>query len=103
MGFQMDSTSFISFNITIDNVEIKAIIYEYYSSSYCSIKSINQDVKLPSNVLAYFNEWDGQIWRDNHDVSIDFILGKRSNGVQKNCDKFATIMAELYKMENNLK
>lgn len=100
-GFETDSSSFISFRITIEEVEIKAIIYTYYSSCYCSIRSINDGVKLPSKVLAYFNEEKGFKWRNN-DVSIDCLLLRRDKGIQKNCDAFSEIMVELNKLKEEI-
>lgn len=100
-GFETDSSSFISFKITIDDVEIKAIIYTYYSSCYCSIRSTNDRVKLPSKVLAYFNEEKGFKWRNN-DVSIDCLLLRRDAGIMKNCDAFSKIMVELYTLKEEI-
>ena len=100
-GFETDSSSFISFKITIEEVEIKAIIYTYYSSCYCSIRSINDRVKLPSKVLAYFNEEKGFKWRNN-DVSIDCLLLRRDAGIRKNCDAFSEIMVELNKLKEEI-
>ncbi|MBR6285673.1 MAG: DUF262 domain-containing protein [Bacteroidaceae bacterium] len=97
-GFKTDSSSFISFEISIEEVEIKAIVYTYYSYCYCSIRSINDGVKLPSKVLAYFNEEKGFKWRN--DVSIDCLLLRRDAGIMKNCDAFSEIMVELYKLKD---
>ena len=102
VGFETDSSSFISFNITIDDVQIKAIIYTYYSSCYCSIRSINDKEKLPLRVLDYFNEEKGFKWRNN-DVSIDCILLRRDAGIKANCDVFANIMVELYNLKEEIK
>ena len=100
-GFETDSSSFISFKITIEEVEIKAIIYTYYSSCYCSIRSIDDRVNLPSKVLAYFNEEKGFKWRNN-DISIDCLLLRRDAGIMKNCDVFSKIMVELYKLKEEI-
>ena len=98
VGFETDSSSFISFNITIDDVKIKAIIYTYYCC-YCSIKSVKEKEKLPSKVLYYFNEEKGFKWRHN-DVSIDCVLSGKHYKIKEVCDKFADIMAELYNLKN---
>ena len=102
VGFETDSSSFISFNITIDDIQIKAIIYSYYSSCYCSIRSINDREKLPLRVLDYFNEEKGFKWRNN-DVSIDCLLLRRDAGIKENCDVFANIMVELYNLKEEIK
>ena len=100
LGFETDSSSFISFIITFEDVEIKAIIYTYYSSCYCSIRSVNDRIKLPSKVLSYFNEEKGFKWRNN-DVSIDCLLLRRDEGIKKNCDAFSEKMVELYNLKKN--
>ena len=101
MGFGIDSSSFISFNITIDDVKIKAIIYTYYCC-YCSIKSVNEKEKLPQKVLDYFNEDKGFKWRHN-DMSIDCIMSGKYYNIKDVCDSFANIMVELYNLKNKQK
>lgn len=99
IGFETDSSSFISYSITIDDIKIKAIIYTYYSCCYCSIRSVNGEVKLPQKVLDYFNEDKGFI-RSNGGVSIDCNLSGKNYDIKEVCDKFANIMVELYNLKN---
>lgn len=96
-GFITDASAFISYNGTIQGVDIHAHIYEWYSYEYCIIKSREEGVDLPDDVLNFFSKERGFKYRHGND-SIERKLDHASD-MPKNCEIFAEIIKKLVALD----
>ena len=96
-GFSTDASAFIAYNGTIQGVDIHAHIYEWYSYEYCIIKSQEERVELPDDVLNFFSKEKGFEFRHGN-YSIERKL-EHASDMPKNCEIFAEIIKELVALD----